>query len=51
MKDGIVLDMQEKIGKLHVEIENLEMERRQVRRFKKKQKNCAFGFYQKLLDR
>ena len=30
MKDGVVMELQEKNGALHVELENLEMERRQV---------------------
>ena len=30
LKDSIVMELQEKNGALHVELENLEMERRQV---------------------
>ena len=30
LKDGIVLELQEKNGALRIELENLEMERRQV---------------------
>ena len=30
LKDGIVLELQEKNGALRVELENLEMEKRQV---------------------
>lgn len=31
LKDGIVLELQQKIGTLHIELENVEKERREVR--------------------
>eukprot|EP00795_Rhopilema_esculentum_P003174 gene3174-1486_t len=35
VKDGVVMELQEKNGALHVELENLEMERRQVEKERK----------------
>ncbi|XP_065067165.1 kinectin-like isoform X2 [Rhopilema esculentum] len=41
VKDGVVMELQEKNGALHVELENLEMERRQVEKERKEiQERC-----------